>query len=169
MRIRKETAADYKAVYALVEAAFQTAEHADGDEQDLVERLRKSATFIPELSLVAEDDGIVVGYILFTKNKIGDSEQLTLAPLAVLPERQREGIGGKLIMEGHRIAENLGYGYSIVLGHASYYPRFGYVPAKEYGIRAPFQVPDEHFMACKLMQAAEEIEGVLQYPPEFGI
>ena len=104
-----------------------------------------------------------------TKIKIGESEELALAPLGVLPEYQRQGIGSKLITEGHRIAKKLGYHYSIVLGSENYYPKFGYVPAIEYGIEAPFDVPSKNFMAIKLNESNVEIKGIVKYAKEFGI
>ena len=169
LEIRQETKNDYEEVYNLVKKAFETAEHSDGNEQDLVVDLRKSNNFIPELSLVAIQDSKIVGYILFTKIKIGESEEIALAPLGILPEYQRKGIGRALIKEGHRIAKNLGYHYSIVLGSEKYYPKFGYVPAINYGIMPPFDVSYENFMAIKLNDTDKEIKGIVKYAKEFGI
>lgn len=169
LEIRQETKNDYKEVYSLVKTAFETAEHSDGNEHDLVVNLRKSNNFIPELSLVAMKDNKIVGYILFTKIKIGESDEIALAPLGILPEYQRKGIGGALIKEGHRIAKKLGYHYSIVLGSEKYYPKFGYIPAINYGIMPPFQVENENFMAIKLNETDKEIKGVVKYAKEFGI
>ena len=101
MIIRQEDPKDYKAVYRVVKAAFGSAEHADGNEQDLVNALRKSKSFIPALSLVAEQDGKVTGHILFTEVKVGGTVQLALAPLSVLPAFQKQGIGKALIRAGH--------------------------------------------------------------------
>ena len=129
MLIRQEKQTDFAAVYQLVKTAFAGAEHADGNEQDLVDALRKSEAFIPALSLVAEIAGEIAGYILFTKARAGGEPVLVLAPLAVLPGYRKRGVGGALIREGHRIAAMLGYGYSLVLGSVNYYQRFGYVPA----------------------------------------
>ena len=167
--IRKENKNDYNEVYNVIKKAFETAEHSDGNEQDLVVRLRKSRAFIPELSLVAVEENKIVGYILFTKIKIKDNIELALAPLAVLPEYQRKGIGKKLIETGHNIAKNLGYHYSIVLGSENYYSKMGYIPAIQYGIKAPFQVPDENFMAIKLNDTNIEIKGTVEYAKEFEI
>lgn len=167
--IRQETSKDFQEVYSLVKEAFASAEHSDGAEQDLVVALRKGNAFIPELSLVAEIDGRIVGHIMFTVAKVGDQAELVLAPLAVLPENQKQGIGSALIREGHRIARELGYQYSIVLGSEHYYPRLGYTPAEQWGIRAPFEVPSENFMAIRLSEAAKPVSGVVTYAPEFGI
>lgn len=169
LTIRQENKNDYEEVYNVIKTAFETAEHSDGNEQDLVVALRKSDNFIPELSLVAVIDNKIVGYILFTKIKIGKQEELALAPLGVLPEYQKQGIGRTLIQEGNKKAKELGYHYSVVLGSDKYYPKFGYVSAKEYGIVAPFDVPDENFMAIKLNDTDIEIKGIVQYAKEFGI
>ena len=169
LEIRQENKNDYDEVYNVVKKAFETAEHSDGNEHDLVDALRKSNSFIPELSLVAIEDGKIVGHILFTKIKIGKSKELALAPLAVLPEYQKQGIGSKLIEEGHKVAKNLGYHYSIVLGSENYYPKFGYIPASNYGIKAPFDVEDKNFMAIKLNDPKLKIEGIVEYAKEFGI
>lgn len=169
MHIRQERPGDYEAVYQVVKEAFAGAEQADGDEQDLVVRLRSSKSFVPELSLVAEEDGKIVGHILFTRATVGGAEVLALAPLSVLPSYQNRGIGQALIREGHRVAKQLGYGYSVVLGHKAYYPKAGYVPASQYGIQAPFEVEDEYFMAVRLDETAENLDGVMAYDGAFGI
>ena len=169
VEIRQENKNDYEEIYNVVKTAFETAEHSDGNEQDLVVALRNSDSFIPELSLVAIKDNKIVGHILFTKIKIGNHEELALAPLAVLPEYQKQGIGSKLIQQGHKIAKELGYHYSIVLGSETYYPKFGYVPAIQYGIKAPFEVSNENFMAIKLNDTDVEIKGIVQYAKGFGI
>ena len=116
LTIRQESKNDYEEVYNVIKTAFETAEHSDGNEQDLVVALRKSDNFIPELSLVAVMDNKIVGYILFTKIKVDKQEELALAPLVVLPEYQKQGIGRTLIQEGHKKAKELGYHYSVVLG-----------------------------------------------------
>ena len=92
-----------------------------------------------------------------------------MAPLSVLPEYQRKGIGTALVKEGHRIGKELGYSYSVVLGSEKYYPRFGYVPANQFGIRPPFDVAEKNFMAVKLNAAAPLLNGTLRYAREFGI
>ena len=169
LEIRQENKKDCAEVYNVIKKAFMSAEHCDGNEQDLVVNLRESNNFIPELSLVAIDDNKIVGYILFTKIRIGRYEEFALAPLAVLPEYQKQGIGKKLIEEGHKKAKKLGYHYSIVLGSERYYPKFGYVPASQYGIKAPFEALNENFMAIKLNDTDVKITGVVEYAKEFGI
>lgn len=169
MVIRQEEPKDYERIYSVVKAAFEGAEESDGTEHELVNALRTGEAYIPELSLVAEMDGKIVGHIMFTKAAVGENTVLALAPLSVAPEYQRQGIGTCLIREGHDIADRLGYAYSVVLGHEGYYPRTGYVPADEFGIEPPFDVPRENFMAYKIKKDAPAIHGVLQYAKEFGI
>lgn len=158
MKIRQEIPDDYPAVYTVIQAAFAAAAHSDGTEQGL-----------PALSLVAEQDGQVIGHILFSRVDIGGQAALALAPLAVLPAFQRQGVGSALVQAGHRIAAGLGYSYAVVLGSETYYPRFGYRPAGAFGIAAPFAAPPENFMAIRLRDDAPAVHGVVRYDPAFGI
>ena len=167
--IRRERFEDFNEIYDVVKAAFAIAEFSDGKEQDLVVALRNSEAYVPELSLVAEVDGKIVGHIMFTEAEVGNRTELVLAPLAVLPEHQRQGIGTALIVEGHRIARELGYGYSVVLGSEKYYPRFGYIPAVQMGIEVPDGFSSINFMAVKLNEDAGPVEGGVKYAKEFGI
>ena len=169
MIIRQEKYEDYDAVYHVIKDAFKTAEYTDGNEQNLVHELRKSKSFIPELSLVAVEDKKVMGHILFTKALVNGVEVLALAPLSVLPEYQGRGIGLSLIKQGHKIAHKLGYEYSVVLGHSKYYPKAGYIPASRYGIKAPFEVDDENFMAVSLSGSSDQLNGIIEYDKAFGI
>lgn len=169
MKIRQERPADHEAVYQVVKEAFASAEHCDGSEQDLVAALRKSPSFIPELSLVAAEDDKILGHILFTRASVNKTEVLALAPLSVLPAYQNRGIGLALIRQGHFVASGLGYEYCVVLGHEKYYPKAGYVPASRYGIRAPFEVEDGNFMAIRFRGNAVPLNGVIEYDPAFGL
>jgi predicted N-acetyltransferase YhbS len=166
--VRTEREEDLDPVYEVVRSAFENAERTNGDEQNFVNRIRNSEAFIPELSLVAEHDGRIIGHVLFTKIKIGDHSSLTLAPLSVVPEYQRKGVGGRLILEGHRIARILGFRSVIVVGHHTYYPRFGYAPASQWRIEAPFDVPNESFMALELVEGGlSDVSGMVEFPKEF--
>lgn len=169
MRIRQEKPEDYEEVYELVREAFASAEHADGNEQDLVEALRKGDAFIPELSLVAEEGGQLAGHILFTRARVGEVEVLALAPLSVRPAFQRQGVGTALTEEGHRIARELGFPYSIVLGSENYYPRLGYREATGFGVEAPEGIPSANFMAIRLLEEAPALDGPVTYAEEFGM
>ncbi|MWV42688.1 GNAT family N-acetyltransferase [Paenibacillus sp. HJL G12] len=166
--IRQEKREDANEVYQIVQKAFDKADYSDHDEHNLVKRLRNSTKYIPELSLVAETVDSIVGHILFTEIKVGDHTLLALAPVAVLPEMQNKGIGKMLIMEGHKIAAQLGYKGSVVLGHDTYYPKFGYKKASQYGIKAPFEVSDDSFMAIELIDdGLSDANGVVEYAKEF--
>ncbi|WP_184873778.1 GNAT family N-acetyltransferase [Chryseobacterium sp. G0240] len=174
LTIRQEEEKDYQEVFQLTEEAFRTMEHSDHQEHFLVEKLRKSEAFIPELSLVAEaENGKIAGHLLFTKIKIENNsnsfDSLALAPVSVRPEFQNQGIGGKLILEGHRIARDLGYQSVILIGYESYYPRFGYKKTSNFGISFPFDIPEENGMVIELVQnGLKNREGVVKYPKEFG-
>lgn len=166
--IREENNKDFNEVYEVIKSAFMNAEHTDNNEHNLVNKLRGSEAFVKGLSLVAEDNGKIVGYIILTKVKIGNNESLALAPLAVLPNYQKSGIGSKLIIESHKRAKELEYSSVIVLGHPDYYPRFGYQPASRWGIKAPFEVPDESFMAIELIEnGLKDVSGTVNYAKEF--
>ncbi|MGQ8869199.1 N-acetyltransferase [Myroides odoratus] len=173
MNIRKEEIKDYDDVFKLIENAFKDEEFSDHQEQFLVERLRKSESFIPELSLVAEMDNQIVGYILLTKIKIinvnfEETISLALAPVAVLKKYQGKGIGGQLIVKAHKIAKDLNFNSVILLGHENYYPKFGYEMSNKYGIKLPFDVPDENCMLIELTEnALKNINGIVEYPKEF--
>jgi len=173
MTIRQETSKDYEKVFNLIKSAFKEADFADHTEQFLVERLRQSDAFIPELSMVAEIEGEVVGHILLTKIKIKNEltmfDSLALAPVSVLPRFQGKGIGGQLILEAHKKAKASGYESIVLLGHEEYYPRFGYEQADKYGIELPFEVPKENCMVIALVEnGLAGVRGMVAYPKEFN-
>jgi len=172
VHIREETPNDHKAVFRLVEDAFQNEIHSDHKEQFLVEKLRNSPAFIPELSLVAESNGEIAGYILLTQIRISSTTEqhtaLALAPVAVLQKYQNHGIGSLLINEAHKRAKKLGYKAVVVLGHEHYYPRFGYKRADSYNISLSFEVPPENVMALELFpDALKDVNGIVLYDPCF--
>ena len=173
LTIRKENAEDYKTVFNLIEKAFENEQMSDHKEQFLVEKLRRSKAFVPELSMVAETENKIVGHILLTKLKIKNAENefdsLALAPVSVLPEYQGKGIGGMLIKEAHKKAIELGHKSIILLGHENYYPRFGYERTDKYGIELPFDVPKENCMVIELVEnGLNGVNGMVEYPKEFN-
>lgn len=173
MTIRQENNNDYEAVFNLIEEAFRKEEFSDHKEQFLVERLRNSNTFIPELSLVAESDGKIIGHILLTKvhikNEQTQFDSLALAPVSVLPAFQGKGIGSALIKKAHKIAIDLGHKSIVLLGHEDYYPRFGYQQANSFGITFPFDAPKENCMVIELVKnGLKRVQGVVAYPKEFS-
>lgn len=170
--LRQEESRDYEVVFNLIEEAFRNVEYSDHSEQFLVERLRTSKVFIPELSLVAEADNQIAGHILLTKIKVKNETQefdsLALAPVSVSPAFQGKGIGRKLIIKAHEVAKKLGYESIILLGHSKYYPRFGYRQLNKFGISLPFEVPKENCMAVELVKGSlEKVIGTVEYPKEF--
>lgn len=171
-KIRQEQESDYLIVTKLVESAFRDLKESEHREHLLVERLRESEAFIPELSLVAESEHEIIGHILMTKIEIVTDDKVTtslgLAPVSVLPEYQGQGVGGALIREAHKRAAGLGYGSSILLGHKDYYPRFGYKKAIDFGIEFPFEVPHEFCMAVELLpDGLKDVHGVVKYSKPF--
>lgn len=166
--IRPETASDYPVITYVNNLAF--GQPAEGE---LVEKLRNNPNFVIELSLVAEIDEKIVGHILFFPIKIksisGKQKHIvSLAPMAVIPEFQRRGIGGELIKRGFEACMEVGYDSVVVLGHPEYYPRFGFKQACTWKIKDPFGAPDEVYMAIELKKGAlQNISGVVEYPDEF--
>ncbi|MCL2580594.1 MAG: N-acetyltransferase [Oscillospiraceae bacterium] len=165
--IRQETTGDHPAVYALTRAAFDGTEHCDGDEQDLVVRLRGSQAFIPELSLVAETAGKLIGHILFVRITIGGGDALMMAILSVLPQYQKQGGGGSLIARGHAAALQMGFPLSLLIGHPGFYPRFGYERASKYAVTQPFPAPDECVTVKILREDGKVLAGQAAFPLEF--
>ncbi|MGL6167656.1 MAG: GNAT family N-acetyltransferase [Fusobacteriaceae bacterium] len=157
-------------VCEVVQKSFIRVKNSEHNEHKLVRELLKSDAFIKELSLTAKFQGSIVGYILFTKIKVGEETLLALAPLAVLPKYQKKGIGKSLIEKGHKVGKDLGYKGVVLLGDPNYYKKFGYSSASKWGIKSPVKIADENFMAIELYpDSLIGIKGVVQYPKEFGI
>jgi len=165
--IRPEIKKDYPAIYEVNKLAFRR-----DAEARLVERLRNSSGFIPELSLVALTGGRVVGHVMFSMISIESPAlsvpSLGLAPIAVLPDYQKRGIGSQLVRKGIYEARRLGHKIVIIVGHPAYYPRFGFTPAAEKGLNVPLDVPDEAFMVLELVPGAlNGVNGTVKHPPDF--
>lgn len=170
--IRQEKPTDYTQVEQVVEQAFYSAEHSDGNEHQIVHKLRSSDSFIPQLSLVAEIYGNIVGHVLLTsvriKNQYKDFDSLALAPVSVLPDYQNRGIGGNLIKTAHSKAKQIGFTSVVLLGHENYYPKFGYKAAYQFNITFPFEAPPENCMAVELEEhSLKDVSGVVVYPADF--
>lgn len=164
--VRAEIPGDIPAIHRINESAFERP-----NEAMLVDTLRKAAGTY--LSLVAEQDGKAVGHVLFTEVRVesdaGAWDALGLAPMAVLPEYQRQGIGSQLVRSGLDACVRQGHTVVVVLGHPTYYPRFGFVPAAAKGIRCEYPVPDEVFMVAELApRALNGRTGLVKYRPEFA-
>lgn len=160
--IRKETAEDIPSIRAVVQAAFGAA-----GEADLVDGLRRSGALT--LSAVANIGSRIVGHVAFSPVTIGGSPlALALAPVAVAPDCQRQGIGSALIRWSLEECRRLGHGVVIVVGEPAYYPRFGFTTASSFGIQCPFPVPPEVVMVLELSPgAASGCRGMVRYRPEF--
>jgi putative acetyltransferase len=160
--IREEQPEDVAAIREVNRQAFgQDAEGA------LVDALRAGGSAM--LSLVATLDGRVVGHIMFSPVRVGAVMGAALAPMAVLPDHQGRGIGSQLVRAGIRRLEEAGCPFVIVLGHAGYYPRFGFTPASERGITCPWDVPDDVFRLLVLDEGRmASVTGQAVYRPEFS-
>ncbi len=139
MNIRQEQPNDYEEVYELVRKSFSTASYSDGDEQDYLNGLRKSENFIPELSLVVEnDDGKIIGQIVLYKMIIvtanGHRTELVLSPICVHPDYFRRGIARAMMEHALRIADSLGYNAVFLCGDPNIYKKLGFRPSYEYNI-----------------------------------
>lgn len=165
--IRAERAGDVSPVRAINEEAF-----GRPGEADVADRLRQSCPTV--ISLVAEEDDQLVGHILFTPAVVESPgrrvEGMALAPVAVLPDRQRRGIGSALVRRGLDIVRQQGHPFVIVLGHPEYYPRFGFELASKHNLSCQWGgIPDEAFMVLILDEGAMAgVSGVARFRDEFG-
>jgi putative acetyltransferase len=165
--IRTETAADVAAVREVHRLAFERP-----NEASLVDAIRDSDTFVPELSLVADEEGRVVGHVLFSRITVRTDARLvralSLAPIAVHPDWQHKGVGSQLIWRGLAVARRLGHRVVIVIGHPDYYPRFGFEPARARGLEIGSPLPDGVFLVQELVPGAlNGVHGLVEYPPAF--
>jgi putative acetyltransferase len=164
--VREEKREDWAGVYGVNEAAF-----GRPDEAELVERLREGGGIV--LSLVGVLDGRIVGHVLFSPVVLEMeggkmAEGVGLGPVAVLPDFQGKGFGSRLIRAGIERCRDMGQGFLVVLGHSEYYPRFGFRPSVEFGIRSEWEVPDEAFMVMELEEGAlDDKSGLIKYMPEY--
>lgn len=164
--MRAEAPDDYALVRRVNELAF-----GQSNEAGLVDALREKAR--PYISLVAVMDGDIVGHIFFSPVTVeGEQETLTamgLAPMSVLPDHQRRGIGSLLVREGLEECRRIGHEVVVVLGHPKFYPRFGFTPASSKGLRSEYDVPDDVFMVAELRPGAlGGRRGLVKYNPEFS-
>jgi putative acetyltransferase len=162
--IREERPADIAAIFSVVSAAFER-----DDEARLVDRLRAGGWV--RLSQVALFDGQVVGHVLWSDLAIVDGDQrvpaLALAPVAVVPQLQSQGIGSQLIRAGLKLLRERGHRIAIVLGHQHYYPRFGFSPELARPLDSPYA--GDSFMALELAAGAlADVKGRVEYPPPFS-
>ncbi|AFY42373.1 GNAT family N-acetyltransferase [Nostoc sp. PCC 7107] len=166
MNIRCESPQDYLAIAEVNTLAF-----GQDNEAKLIAKIRCSDRYIPELSVVAEIDNFVVGHILFSYIDLVGQETLKvlgLAPLAIHPQFQNQGIGSALVKAGLAIAETKKAPLVIVLGHPHFYSRFGFQSSSVYEIESPFPVPEDVFMVKLLKSYQERYKGKVVYPSAFN-
>ncbi len=165
MEIRSEQKQDWQAVEGLNTAAFSTTKVGE-----LVASLRQQSMAVA--SLVATEDGVIKGHVLFSAvslNSANDLKICGLGPLAVDPDVQRQGIGGSLIRAGLQVCKDLGFGAVVVLGHPEYYPRFGFEPSSKYGISCALARTPEAFMLLELHKDyLKGHSGVIEYAEAFS-
>ncbi len=165
IHIREEQIDDIQSVHNLNTLAFET-----DAEADLVDVLRENAR--PVISLVAVDGDALVGHIMFAPVELSSNPSLKimgLAPIAVMPDRQRCGIGSALASEGLDRCSRTGAGAVVVLGHPAYYPRFGFAPASTMNIDCEYDVPDEVFMVIELVAGhLSGTSGTIKYHTAFA-
>lgn len=166
MEIRPEKKKDQKAIAEVTRAAF-----GRDLEARMIEVIRDSEGFVPELSLVAEAEGEIVGHALLSYVDLAGRPVLQLGPISVVPRLQRQKIGSLLVRESVRRAELRGEPLVLLLGHPWYYPRFGFFPASKLGIKPPknTRFPDESWMALPLAAYDPSLRGRVTWPPAFEL
>lgn len=163
IEIREERPDDIAAIRDVNKRAFN-----QDQEGNIIDALRSNGAAL--LSLVATLNGRVAGHIMYSPITVGDKlTGAALGPMAVLPEHQREGIGSKLVEAGNLKLKDADYPFIIVLGHADFYPRFGFQPASTFGITCEWEVPADVFMVLVLDQAKMQgVSGLAKYRHEFS-
>ncbi len=165
--IRSEQRGDEAQIYEVNVRAF-----GRNEEADIVNVVRDA--YPEHVSLVAEQDGRIVGHALYSPATIDNGERklvgATLAPIAVLPEYQKTGIGSALMRAGLEAMRSAGAPFVVLVGHPTYYPRFGFERASTYGLACEYaQVPDDAFMIIVLDRARMQgVKGTVRFPPEFA-
>lgn len=164
---------DYQTVHDLVVEAFSNSEHGYHDEAKLVEKIREEATYNKELELIATLNNQIVGHGLLSEVLVKDDKKehigLVLAPLSVLTNQQRTGVGSQLMIELEKRAASHNYPFISILGDPEYYAKFGYYPAADHGINCPFEVPEANFMIKEMISGnLSTIKGNLIYNKAFN-
>jgi putative acetyltransferase len=163
--IRPEHPDDYAAIRALHRAAFAPSEV----EAEIVDGLRAAGDHVPDLCLVADEDGAVVGHVMLSQARVEAHPALGLGPIAVDAAHQRHGFGAALMREAIRRAGDTDFALIALLGHPAYYPRFGFVPAAEtLGVTTAYDAPPEAWMALTLPAYEPGVRGAFHYAAAFG-
>jgi putative acetyltransferase len=143
--VRPEQPGDEPAIGGLYVAAFD-----EPSELELYQRLRESDVFVPELSLVVQQEEMIVAHALFSRVVAGESEALVLGPLAILPDHQRGGLGTALVRMGLERARELGYECVVAVGPGKFLANCGFLPARDRGLTIEMDVPDANFCVAEL-------------------
>lgn len=155
--IRAARPDDHDAIVAVTDAAFEGQENA----------LRIVKEVEPEISIVCEVDGEIVGHTMLSRMRMGDLRPFQLSPVSVAPAHQGQGIGSALVREALRLADAQGEPFVVLLGHTDYYPRFGFEPAAPLGILGPRDYGDS-WMLARLTAWDPSAKGTVEFPPAFG-
>ncbi len=165
--VRPETSADYEEIHALVTLAMRA------NDAELVDLIRRSENYVSDLALVAEEAASILGYALFSYvTLLGPPRRwvLALAPLCVRPDQQRQGVGTALVGAGLDRADAHGAPLVTVLGDPAYYQRFGFEPARRYGIEPPSNdFPAAVFSVKPLSRYSDRFQGRVVYPSAFDV
>ena len=137
-------------------------------EAEIVDALRAAGDDVPELCLVAVEDGTLTGHVMISRGAVGEHPALALGPIAVQPVRQHEGIGAALMRAAIDRATQTTYPLLALLGHPAYYPRFGFRPGTTFGITTIYDAPPEAWMVLPLPAYEPSITGRFSYPAAFG-
>ena len=156
--IRDATPADLDAIAAVTRAAFR-----EGSAEKAVRIVREVE---PEVTIVWEEDGHILGHTMLSRMRMGEHRPFQLSPVSVHPDHQRRGIGSAIVREALRRADEIGEPFVVLLGHPSYYPRFGFEPATPLGVLAPGEFGDA-WMLARLSSYDPSVTGRVEFPPQF--
>lgn len=169
MKIRPEHPEEFVAIRDLVEVAFRTAPHADGNEHEYVDRLRAGPGYLPELALILVEDGVLLGHIMLTRLFIVEASVhhpvLLLSPVCVRLERRNAGLGSRLIREALARARAAGHSAVVLVGDPDFYWRFGFRCSTDFGIANVSGFAEKNVMVCELVQGSLcGVRGTVSFP-----
>ncbi|MFH2202090.1 MAG: N-acetyltransferase [Elusimicrobiota bacterium] len=166
--IRSETAADEAVITDIIQSAF-----GEADQLELLFSVRANISFDPLLSVVAEQGGKIFGHAMYFEVVIEDGAKkhrgVHIAPIAVSPDMQKQGVGERLIRHGLQHCQSMGFELVTVMGPAAYFRRFDFVPAAPHGFTSAIPIPPEDFMVRELAHGAlKRMQGKIVYPSFFS-
>ncbi len=167
--IEQAQVSDIPEIKQVISRAFANSSPQTGEEISLISNLYQSGPFVPKLNLAAKHQGEIIGFLLYSKVIISSQSELVLATLAVLPEFQNKGVGSKLLNEANKIAVELGYKFSIIIGTHDFFNRFDYVPAKEYELEPLTKLPVNKFLVKPLKPSLILPKGPVKFSKHFDL